>query len=148
MFDIYRFTIHTWLSQYHINLCKILFLSRMGALMGGGVGLTIGFIFGSYSILRYAHCFHPIPHPHFGYLRSHIRTKGWCRPSRLPCHPLAVHAQQRCDILVLPCYRIGANEFLTPPLLGFTLNEASIYACPWLTRFLGYSKRRCPATAS
>lgn len=25
----------------------------MGALMGAGVGLTIGFIFGSYSIMRY-----------------------------------------------------------------------------------------------
>src|ERR1700761_4376521 len=32
-------------------------MDRMGALMGGGVGLPIGFIFGSYSILRVA------PHP-------------------------------------------------------------------------------------
>lgn len=28
-------------------------------MMGAGVGLTIGFIFGSYSILRYALCLHP-----------------------------------------------------------------------------------------
>ena len=27
----------------------------MGAMMGTGVGLTIGFIFGSYSILRYVY---------------------------------------------------------------------------------------------
>jgi len=98
----------------------------MGALMGGGVGLTIGFIFGSYSILRYAlSASLPFPHPHFRYLRSHIRTKGWCRPSRLPCHSLAVHAQQRRDILVLPCYRIGANEFLASFPLSVTLGFTS-----------------------
>lgn len=116
--------------------------------MGGGVGLTIGFIFGSYSILRYALlCFPPLPHPHFRYLRSrsHARTKGWCRPSRLPCHSLAVYAQQRRDILVFPCYRIGANEFLTSfpspscprvtprVLLHLHLNYTSLYECSWLT---------------
>jgi hypothetical protein len=45
----------TWLSRVDEDpffFCVI--LCRMGALMGGGVGLTIGFIFGSYSILRYA----------------------------------------------------------------------------------------------
>ena len=32
----------------------------MGAMMGGGVGLTIGFLFGSYSILRYVLSFYII----------------------------------------------------------------------------------------
>lgn len=36
-------------SVFHVSL-----LRRMGALMGSGVGLTIGFLFGSWSIIRSA----------------------------------------------------------------------------------------------
>jgi len=103
-------------------------LLRMGALMGGGVGLTIGFIFGSYSILRYAthlallisvlpYSLTP-PHPH---KKTHTSHKGWCWPSRFPCHPLAVHAQQCGDILLLPCHRIGAFQFLFPSHIFLSL---------------------------
>ena len=63
MFDILYLWFYPRLSQHDINLCENLFLARMGALMGGGVGLTIGFIFGSYSILRYALLCFPPPFP-------------------------------------------------------------------------------------
>ena len=105
----------------------------MGALMGGGVGLTIGFIFGSYSIMRYAPCSSPLPHLRLLYPRSRIHKKGRRRPSRLPCYPLAVHAQQRGNILVLPSHRIGASSFLIP------LPPSSLDVTPHFTLLLLHS---------
>ncbi|PPQ72670.1 hypothetical protein CVT26_002886 [Gymnopilus dilepis] len=37
---------------HNVNFLFVVFYQRMGAIMGGGVGLTIGFIFGSWSIIR------------------------------------------------------------------------------------------------
>jgi hypothetical protein len=71
MSDIYRFTPGP---RNMMLIYAKLFLARMGALMGGGVGLTIGFIFGSYSILRYAPCFPPSP-TLISSMRAHASVK-------------------------------------------------------------------------
>lgn len=68
-------------------------------MMGAGVGLTIGFIFGSYSILRCV----------FSYILAllliPIRVVQRRRRSpRCASNALAVHAEQWSDILVLPCH--------------------------------------------
>ena len=69
-------------------------------MMGAGVGLTIGFIFGSYSILRCV----------FSYVQAlllliPIRVVQRRRRSpRCASNALAVHAEQWSDILVLPCH--------------------------------------------
>jgi hypothetical protein len=43
----------------------------MGALTGAGVGLTIGFIFGSYTILRYVYHLVDPPHSQFQFKANH-----------------------------------------------------------------------------
>jgi len=69
----------------------------MGAVMGGGVGLTIGFIFGSYSIMRYVD---------MSYKSGRVPTlrQARRRTTGIPCYFVAIHAEQRSDFLFLPCY--------------------------------------------
>lgn len=57
-------------------------MDRMGALMGSGVGLTIGFIFGSYSILR---CVVRLCCMLF-LLTSDVEAEQALGVSSLPCH--------------------------------------------------------------
>ncbi|KAH9994414.1 reactive mitochondrial oxygen species modulator 1-domain-containing protein [Russula vinacea] len=97
--------------------------SKMGALMGGGVGLTIGFIFGSYSILRYA---------------------GWCRPSRFLATLsqymlssaatfsffLAIGSVIRNDSL-LPPHIEAARLQLLPPVVRARAEGATLMRARW-----------------
>lgn len=76
--------------------------------MGGGVGLTIGFIFGSYSILRYNNTLITLKLKTMNNL-----SKGGSRTSRIPCHTLPVHAQQRGNVLIFPCNWIGERTSIT-----------------------------------
>ncbi|KAF7319890.1 hypothetical protein MKEN_00772200 [Mycena kentingensis (nom. inval.)] len=44
---------YSQVGTFSVASARLLSLTRMGALMGGGVGLTIGFLFGSWSILQH-----------------------------------------------------------------------------------------------
>ena len=60
--------------------------------MGGGVGLTIGFIFGSYSILRYVYW----PQKKALVLRKALTTgviQTRCRSTGYPGYAVAIHAE-------------------------------------------------------
>jgi hypothetical protein len=88
--------------------------------MGGGVGLTIGFIFGSYSILRYVT---------FMKLKSNVMNdvfaKGWPRTARILGHAFPVHAQQCRNVFVLPGHWIGEN--ISVIFRSLTITEISHY---------------------
>lgn len=78
-------------------------------MMGAGVGLTIGFIFGSYSILRYALCFNLSDAATQCSLFNFWHAQARSRPQRAPGNALPIHVKQRSDILLLPCDRLGAK---------------------------------------
>jgi len=60
----------------------------MGALMGGGVGLTIGFIFGSWSIIRYVNVMILK-----GTSSPPFLSQGWCRTARIHGNAVSIYVE-------------------------------------------------------
>jgi hypothetical protein len=90
----------------YLCILKNPLFSRMGALMGGGVGLTIGFIFGSYSILRLVGLCRWITPGDDPVEQEWRRTTGGYSDA------LTIHAQQRSHVFFLPGHRIGKTFVL------------------------------------
>ncbi len=148
MFDIH----HSTAGSRDIILIYVKsFLARMGALMGGGVGLTIGFIFGSYSILRYALCFlafsppsfplYALTHPYKGVVQALAASLPLSRStcSAVPQHSRSSLPSDRCDSIFLTSIT-PAPLSVTLCLLHLHLDGASRFGRSRLTRFPGYSK--------
>ncbi|TFK76694.1 hypothetical protein BDN72DRAFT_4151 [Pluteus cervinus] len=87
---------------------------KMGALMGGGVGLTIGFIFGSYSIMRGGAGPRGFLATLSQYMLSSAATFSFF---------LAIGSVIRSDSLVPPHLQAAHLQLLAPALNVHTRNE-------------------------
>src|SRR6266404_441274 len=110
----------------------------MGALMGGGVGLTIGFIFGSYSILRYA-SLSPTPLISAACLAHAPLSRGGAGPRGL----LATLSQYMLSSAATFSFflAIGSVRFSTLLFHPRSLSLFGYRVVPALTLHLGYSQR-------
>ncbi|KZP32411.1 hypothetical protein FIBSPDRAFT_812774 [Athelia psychrophila] len=108
--------------------------TRMGAMMGGGVGLTIGFIFGSYSILRAG----PGPRGFLAtlsqYMLSSAATFGFF---------LSIGSVIRSDSGLLSPQAEAARMQLLAPLIRSRADGASIMRARWAAE-----RRACETSKS
>jgi len=93
----------------------------MGALMGGGVGLTIGFIFGSYSILRAG----PGPRGFLATLSQYMLSSA-----ATFSFFLAIGSVIRSDALVPP-HLEAARMQLLPPIVRSKADGAALMRARW-----------------
>ncbi|KAN0100932.1 Reactive mitochondrial oxygen species modulator 1 domain containing protein [Tylopilus felleus] len=94
---------------------------KMGALMGGGVGLTIGFIFGSYSVLRNGAGPRGLLATLSQYMLSSAATFSFF---------LAIGSVIRNDAL-LPPHLQAAQMQLLPPLVRSRAEGAMLIRARW-----------------
>jgi len=93
----------------------------MGALMGGGVGLTIGFIFGSYSILRAG----PGPRGFLATLSQYMLSSA-----ATFSFFLAIGSVIRSDALVPPHLEAARMQLLSP-MIRSKADGAALMRARW-----------------
>jgi hypothetical protein len=94
---------------------------KMGALMGGGVGLTIGFIFGSYSILRAG----PGPRGFLATLSQYMLSSA-----ATFSFFLAIGSVIRSDALVPPHLEAARMQLLSP-MIRSKADGAALMRARW-----------------
>ncbi|KIM84641.1 hypothetical protein PILCRDRAFT_818225 [Piloderma croceum F 1598] len=94
---------------------------KMGALMGGGVGLTIGFIFGSYSILRAG----PGPRGFLATLSQYMLSSA-----ATFSFFLAIGSVIRSDALVPPHIEAARMQLLSP-IIRSKADGAALMRARW-----------------
>lgn len=96
---------------------------KMGATMGGAVGLTIGFLFGSFAILKYVH---PVP--------GHADSQGRRRTPGIPPLPLRLHALFRRDVCLLHVQYVPRGVYRADGAVGSVIRTDGLSMAEWAQR--------------